>query len=110
MRHSTPGVVTSVSAHHSNPDLLRVEVAHGRRKKEKKTGEFPSYDDRPSSSLTIPKAHAQHYPVGRSVDVGIQPRTRSGESGYRNTVRNIITGGKKKSAAAAMDDGDGDEC
>lgn len=65
-RRSHRGEVTAIAAHHSNPNFMRVDVAHGKRSAKSK-----DYDDRPSSSIIIPKHHAKHYRVGDRLNVGL---------------------------------------
>lgn len=73
MKHS--GVVTGVREHHKGKHVV-VDVAHGKRspkKKGKGVGSFVDYDDRPSSSMIVPKSHASQFPVGRRVSLGMTP-------------------------------------
>lgn len=68
------GEVTSVSAHHSNAKLATVHVAHGTRTKSTpaKDGAMASdYDDRPQSSVVMPKAKAKGFQFGQRVHVGL---------------------------------------
>ena len=74
--HGHHGEVISVRAHHSKPDYMTVEVAHGKRKKEKplkKGGIVDDYDYRPTSSLVLPKKQGMAYHVGQKVGVGMVP-------------------------------------
>jgi hypothetical protein len=72
LRHA--GEVTSVSAHHANAKLATVHVAHGTRTKPKpaKDGSIASdYDDRPQSSVVMPKGKAKGFTFGQRVHVGL---------------------------------------
>lgn len=72
------GEVTGVRQHHTSGKHVIVEVAHGRRspkKKGKAASPFGAdYDDRPSSSMVVPKSHASQFPVGKRVNVGMTPQ------------------------------------
>jgi hypothetical protein len=70
-RLSHAGTVVSIGAHHSSPDHIELTVAHGPRKKHKKGQPFPSYDDRPTSRIMLPKGHASDITIGKRVNVGV---------------------------------------
>lgn len=78
-----PGRVTSVSdGYGSNGKMVRVEVVHGKKltpKNGKEDGNAvsPFYDNRPTSSVAIPKKHAHKFAVGHRVHVAIMPDTSS---------------------------------
>lgn len=113
------GTVTGIHQHGKN--FARIEVTHGRRSPRKRgaAGELsPSYDDRPSSSIVVPKRMAGLYHMGQHVGVGAAPLTRDAfadqdadDAGadtdapedalqdYHRTMRGILTGnpiGKKR--------------
>jgi hypothetical protein len=91
LRHS--GTVVSIGTHHSSPDHIHVSVAHGPKKKAKKGDPFPSYDDRPQSTVMLPKAHADQLKVGQRVNVGIGGSSTDEDmddaAPYRKTMRGI---------------------
>jgi hypothetical protein len=74
MKHS--GEVTGVRQHHKGKHVV-VDIAHGKRspkKKGKSASPYDSnYDDRPNSSIVVPKSHAAQFGVGRRVAVHVTP-------------------------------------
>ncbi|MCU1451392.1 MAG: hypothetical protein JWP02_3562 [Acidimicrobiales bacterium] len=79
MGMSSQGEVTGVRMHSGGKHVV-VEVAHGRRTKPKVGGKGPrnqpfapdpGYDNRPSSSVVVPKARASHFPVGQRVSMSM---------------------------------------
>jgi hypothetical protein len=68
------GVVTGISEHHNGKGKhLMVHVAHGRKsptKKDKNGAVYAGgYDDRPQSTLIVPKSHANRYRVGQRLAI-----------------------------------------
>lgn len=126
-KHTHSGVVTSIAEHYDAPDkFMRVHVKHGPKPKKKRgkgAGVGGHYDNRPESTIIVPKAHASQYRVGQSVGVGLapsaakpnvetdpaEPETDSDEDeddfsgdqneaemNYRSTMRGIISGPRAK--------------
>jgi hypothetical protein len=120
-KHS--GVVTSIAEHYDSPDkFMRVHVKHGPKPKKRKgkgAGVGGHYDNRPESTIIVPKAHASKYRVGQSVGVGLAPHAAKAETdpaeqemdsdeddfsgdqneaedSYRSTMRGIISRPKAK--------------
>lgn len=74
--HGHHGHVVAIRAHHSRANYMTLEVAHGKRSKrkdEKGNTMTSEYDDRPTSSLVIPKSQAKHFRIGQKVGVGAVP-------------------------------------
>jgi hypothetical protein len=74
--HGHHGYVVAIRAHHSRPDYMNVEIAHGKRSRRTRAdggGVSPDYDDRPTSSLVLPKRQARHFTIGQKVGVGAVP-------------------------------------
>lgn len=72
--HKHPGRVTEVRESHDGKHVT-VEIAHGKRKRDKDpkgqpVGDLHGYS-RARSSITIPKKHAGNYAVGDRVHAGI---------------------------------------
>ncbi len=65
------GEITSIGAHHSLPNHVSINVAHGKKKPAKKG--LAHYDDRPTSTFVVPKKHAKKYSVGQNVNVHMTP-------------------------------------
>lgn len=97
MRHKHTGVITSIGDSYSSPDHVRISIAHGAKKRPKKgDGNMVGYgDNRPSSEIHLPRAHAKHYSIGQKVNVGLGPSGTDAETSYRNTVKSIIHPKKK---------------
>ena len=73
--HGHHGYVVSIRQHHSRPDYMNLEVAHGRRSSRNPDGSprTDSYDDRPTSNLVMPSRMARHFRIGQRVGVGAVP-------------------------------------
>lgn len=114
MKKGHHGEVTSVGEHHSgNGKFARVEVAHGKRPTppKKKKGDNGNavgfYDDRPTSTIVVPKEDAGRYHIGQKVSVHLPHLSKSdAEKGdshddamddYRSTQRSITKRGKSRS-------------
>ena len=69
------GYVVSIRQHHSRPNYMSLEVAHGKRSSKNPDGSprTDSYDDRPTSSLVIPRHQAKHFRIGQRVGLGAVP-------------------------------------
>lgn len=69
------GEVTGVRQHHRGKHVV-VEIAHGKRSPKKKTRHPSPFDDddRPVSSMVVPKAHAHRFPVGKRVSIAMEPQ------------------------------------
>jgi len=96
MRHKCAGEITSIGDSYSSPDHVNVSVAHGPRPRRKKTkaGQPAGFgDNRPTSSISLPRKHAKHYAVGDAIDVGIGPSTADPETKFRRTVRKMTRKG-----------------
>ena len=79
--HGSHGYVTHVSAHHSRGAYATVTIAHGKRSRRKNSaGEMATsdYDDRPTSTITMPKAHAARFKIGQHVGIGAVPLSGPG--------------------------------
>lgn len=78
------GEVTGVRQHHRGKHVV-IDVAHGKRSRKKKGKDaamFGDHDDRPSSSMLVPKAHAHKFPVGKRVSIAMTPEaTADGDQG-----------------------------
>jgi len=68
------GTVTAINQH-NNGKHVRIDVAHGRRKKPKdgSAASMAGYDDRPTSSIVVPKSQAGQFKIGQRVGVGAVP-------------------------------------
>jgi len=87
---------------HSNGKHATVHVKHGRKPAQpKKGGMAIGFDDRPESTMTMPKEDAQEFHVGQQVATGIAPMEQDDDSDdqdaamgdYDSTVRGIIADG-----------------
>jgi hypothetical protein len=115
------GVVTGISSHYDGDGkFVRVEVKHGPKPKKKRgqgAGVGGHYDNRPSSSIVLPKAHASKYHIGQRVGAGITPLSGDeettepdetetdaedntspddAEDSFRSTMRGILRGKSAK--------------
>jgi hypothetical protein len=66
--HGSPGKVSSIDAHPDGKSAT-VRITHGKKKRDR-GGELQGYHQQ-SSSVTVPKAHAQNYVVGQKVHAGL---------------------------------------
>lgn len=125
-KHS--GVVTSIAEHYDAPEkFMRVHVKHGPKPKKKKgkgAGVGGHYDNRPESTIIVPKSHASQYRVGQSVGVGLEPGAaqpetdptepevdsdeddfsgdqNEAEDNYRSTMKGILGGPRSKKGKTA---------
>jgi hypothetical protein len=107
------GEVTSIGDHHGGSGKFAVvHVAHGPRPKPPKPKKGSAmrsdyYDDRPQSTLVIPKAHASKYRIGQKVAVGASSLDNDSDDGegesvedamdnYRETTRGITSYNHKR--------------
>jgi hypothetical protein len=68
--HGTPGRVSSIDEHHNNSRHATITVTHGKKKRDKTSGDLHSYDQ-PTSRIIVPKAHAKNYQLGQKVTAGL---------------------------------------
>jgi hypothetical protein len=69
--HMLRGKVAGITEHHDGKHV-QVSIVHGRKSPAKKGKDsFMAFDNRPHSSLIVPKEHAGKYKLGQNVNIGV---------------------------------------